>query len=139
MIRIAGAVLLLLSAMCAGLSMSHAAKAHRDALRTSLDTVRSMRRSIDMFSVPRDVLFREYPAIHDHALYDAMAEDAPLLREFSDKLGQGYREDTLKLCDWTIAVLEERLHTAEREYPARCRLCIALPLFAALSVIVMLL
>ena len=119
--------------------MNHAAKAHRNALRTALDAVRSVRRSIDMFATPREVLCREYPALHDGALYDALAEDAPLLRDFSNKLGGGYREDTLKLCDWTIAALEERLHTAEREYPARCRLCIALPLFAALSVIVMLL
>ena len=117
--------------------MNLCTKSHRDALRTALDTVLSIRRSIDMFGTPRDVLFCENPVILDRSLYVALAEDAPLLRNFSDTLGEGYREDTLRLCDWTITVLEERLHTAEREYPVRCRLCIALPLFAVLSLIVM--
>ncbi len=135
--RIAGAAILLVSAVFLGISMNAGKKSHLHALRRALELVQKIRRSIDLFNTPKDSVCGEDFRVFMEEFSTALAEDAPIMREFYEKLGSGYRDDTLKLCDFTLAALENRLKTAEREYPARARLYITLPVFAALSLIVM--
>ena len=137
-VRIAGGVILLISAVFLGVSLNTVRRSHLHALRRTVELIRQIRRSIDLFNTPRDAACNDFHASMEE-LCAALAEDAQIVREFSEKLGSGYKDDTLKLCDFTMTTLEDRLKKAENEYPAHARLYITLPVFAALSLIVMIL
>lgn len=59
--------------------------------------------------------------------------------QFVEKLGQGYKEDALKLCEFTRKSLEEISLRAEAEYPSRVKLYTALPILCAVSLLVLIL
>lgn len=154
MIRVAGALLLLAAAFGFGVSMRRQEKRHIRALESALTIIQHARRNIELFDTPLDELFSDYPESADTALREAlqnkplgqaiapllqdMEEEAELMRKFARELGSGYKDDALKLCDYTEKRLEERLRKMKGDYPARAKLYTALPLLFALSVILLL-
>ena len=151
MIRFCGAVLFLASAICVGILMRKNESRHIAALTDALEIVAHVRRKIDLFGTPLGELFTDYP--EDKALsrrlsamplaealqplMNAMESDAEILLRFCTELGGGYREDTLKLCDYTTEVLTARLGYHQKEYPAHAKLYVTLPVLLALSVILL--
>ena len=136
-VRIAGASILLVSAFIWGLSLNAEKKAYLAALRGAEELIQEIRRSIDLFSTPKDSVFTEETLIDLERMCISLEADGEILRKFYENLGSGYKDDTIKLCDNTLTYLEKRLKSAEAEYPARARLYITLPVFAALSMIVL--
>lgn len=144
-VRITGAFLLLAAAAALGVGFRTQEQKHIRALARSVNLLYHARRKIDLFSTPSTEIFEDYSdedgySIDEEALkrlYASMGGEAEILQSFFEKLGNGYKADTLRLCDHTLAMLEERLQHAEKEYPARIRLYAAMPLLFAVSLIVL--
>ena len=147
MCSIAGVILLLLAAAALGRGLGMREKRYMEALRCTVDLLSHIRRKIDLFATPCGEILADartadgQPVTEERiqSLCAEMGAEGAVLAEFWGKLGSGYREDTLRLCDDTIARLEERRKTVEREYPARVKLYTAMPWLIAVSVIVLIL
>jgi len=142
-VRLLGGGMLIFAALALGFMARRRAADHLHALERALTLVRHAKREIELFGTPCGMLFAHYGETVDEAwmnrLYAELDSDSASIRDFFARLGGGYREDTLRLCDSTIAALEEKRRQAEREYPARSKLCAAMPLLFAVSVIVLIL
>lgn len=146
MIRACGAMLLLLSACTLGFAMRSAARRPLELLHRAMEILRFIRRRIELFNTPLDALFTDAPQMQGQPLTretldrltNAMGEDGDALRAFLASLGRGYREETLRLCDYTLDALEERCQLRAAELPARLKLWFAVPILFALSLLVLL-
>ena len=143
----AGVILLLSSAAALGRGLGQREKRYIQALTQAAELLHHIRRRVDLFSTPcREILADaftpdgvRYTEERIQALSQEMGKEGILLRSFFEKLGSGYREDTLRLCDDTLSRLQQRLTAAEKEYPARLKLYTAMPLLIAVSILVLIL
>lgn len=147
MCSIAGMICLLLAAGLLGRALGRREKRYMESLRYALELLRHIRRKIDLFSTPCGEIMADVRLGDDQPVTEErlrmlctdMGREGAVLADFLENLGSGYREDTLRLCDDTIAGLEERHKAAQREYPARAKLYTAMPLLIAVSLIVLIL
>lgn len=66
------------------------------------------------------------------------SETYRLLERFSKDIGSSYREEELRLCDFSIQALQGRRELLAAEHPARVKLGITLSISAALGAIILL-
>ncbi len=147
---IGGALILFCAVGCAWL-LCRAERRRLASLAAALEIVRHARRKIELFSTPVASLFAAdaprlpedlLSALRTRPLAEALAplartlgEDGEILVRFGAGLGGGYREDALALCADTEAALTARYAQVEKAYPARRKLCAALPLLTAFAVL----
>ena len=139
MIRLLGAVLLSVSALFIGIALRRRALNRVKALAEAAEKVRKIRQNIALFNTPAGDLIGDAERKTQARLYMELAEDAPILREFYEKLGRDCREETLRMCDFTASVLEEKQKAAEKVYQAHARMYTAIPLLISFSIIVLIL
>lgn len=129
-------------------------KRYMQALRCAVAVVRHTGRKIRLYGTPVEEILSDFddafgilPAGMGDAggFADALVLICRLLRgqegkvfsEFLDKLGREYREEAIKLCEYTQSCLEERRIQVEAEHPSRMRLYTALPILSAVSIFVL--
>lgn len=129
-------------------------KRHLQALRCAAAVVGHTARKIRLYGAPTaDILcdfdngsgFRLPENCHREDFRVAVAPVCDCLRgpeqkvffEFCEKLGQSYKDDALKLCEYTLECLSERCAQAESAYPSRVKLYTALPILSAVSLFVL--
>ena len=152
--QMAGIILLTMAAMAVVIRLRTDEKRHLQALRCAAAIARHTARKIRLYGTPTaDILcdfdngsgfrvpknrnredFKEAVA----PVYDCLrGPERKLFSEFCDKLGQSYKDDALKLCEYTLECLRERCAQAESAYPSRVKLYTALPILSAVSLFVL--
>ena len=155
MLRIMGMVLLIAAGICFGLSVRRAERSRIALLASSAALIRHARRKIDLFETPTADLFSDFSegfdentrrALAEKPLSEALSEtmttlgaDGEVLSKFVREIGSGYKSDAIRLCDYCLAVMEDRHAAAVSRYGTHKRLYLVLPLLFAVSVIVLLL
>ena len=120
-----------------------------------LELLRYIRAQIDCFSRPIGDILTAYfeennfadaknrVAIHadlqntilaDVYLYDDVKKE---LLVFAENVGEGSKDETLRLCDFTLAQLEVLAGQYRAEYPGKARLWRTLPFLACLSLLIL--
>lgn len=129
-------------------------KRYMQALQCAAAIVRHAGRKIRLYSTPTEEILsdfdngcgRKWMNIRNGTgfketllpiLSRLQGQEYKVFSEFVEKIGRGYRDDALKLCEYTLACLEERVTQAEAEHPSRMRLYTALPLLSAVSLFVL--
>ncbi len=153
MLKIAGALLLLFSALFAGVSLRRDERRRIANLSASVSLLRHARRKIELFQTPTDSLFVDFSDGFDVQIRKIFAEKKadealsilaeqlsphgePLLK-FAREIGCGYKEDALHLCDYCIEQMKSAHETAEESFSRRKKLYTSLPLLLAISIIVL--
>lgn len=151
-----GIVLLLAAAFAVVIRLRTDEKRNIQAMRCATAVVRHTERKIRLYGAPTEDILCDFDNSSGFRLPSASAHNgfqdtlSPLLSalrepeykvfsEFIEKLGHGYREDTLKLCAFTLSSLEESVVRAEAEHPSKVKLYTALPILSAVSLLVLLL
>jgi len=158
MLRLIGAVLLLLAAVW--FSGALAGREHRRAeeIAACLDLVRFVRARIDSFCSPRAEIFLLYrqPLLEDSGFLAALrrtgqiasaldaapildAETASLMIRFDAELGRGCIGEALAGCDFYAARLTDRLREVREGIPNRIRVRRTAVLSGALLAVILLL
>ncbi len=155
MLKGIGVTLLLLTSFWVGITMRSSVRRRITLLKETIQLVSQARRKIDLFNTPIDALFDDFLDGTDGRLWDFLSDvpsekrlcriaeslgeyGRPLYKLISE-FGSGYKDDTLRLCDYCCEELEDTLHKAEEAYSRQKKLYIALPLLLAVSLIVLLL
>lgn len=155
MLRVAGAVILLTVAAWIGLTVKRAERNRIFLLTSSIALIRHARRKIELFETPTSDLFIDFSdgfdettrcALTEKTLLSALepivktlGDDGTVLQKFAREIGCGYKTDAIRLCDYCLAVMEERYTAAASRYSTHKKLYLVLPLLLAVSVIVLLL
>lgn len=155
MLQLMGIVLLITAGVCFGLSVRRSERSRIALLASSATLIRHARRKIDLFGTPTANLFSDFSegfdeetrrALTEKPLSEALMEvveklgnDGEALGKFAREIGNGYKDDAIRLCDYCIAVIEDRHTAAVSRYGTHKRLYLVLPLLFAVSVIVLLL
>ncbi len=155
MLRLTGAVCLLVSGLLIGLQMRHAAQKKLRLISSVISLVRYARRKIALFGTPTAELFLDFTgdidpdaerALCRKSAEEAMEqiacmlrEDGDILRKFMRDVGSGYKADALSVCDYCIETMQDRLKSAEATYAAQKKLYVALPVLFVISIMVLIL
>ncbi len=155
MLRFVGSALILLSAVLFGYGARKGEREHILLLQDGEALIRHARRKVELYGTPLSELFLDFDAGFSaevqkklksvppaQALQDVIVRlgaDGQYLSRFSQEIGQGYKEDTLRLCDECIEMLSEKRRIAQAQCEARGKLYFSLPVLVALSVVLMLL
>ena len=156
MTQIMGVGLLLAAAMAVVIRLRKDENIYVRALQCALAIVKHTERKIRLYDSPTEDILRDFDNSSTHKSFrisgDMGFEEAvkPILNilhgqeqtvfaQFVEKLGRGYKDDALKLCEFTLVCLEERTARAEAEHPSRLKLYTALPIMFAVSVLVLIL
>ena len=136
-----------------GLEQSVALKKKNKRLREIVAFVKHIREEINCFARPIGEILSSY----DDDIVSANADNIIFLKKqsstnaylfddakkvldaFQEKIGEGTKEESLKLCDYTISELEAIAERHEAEYVSKSRLWKTLPLLASLSLTILLL
>lgn len=73
----------------------------------------------------------------EHISYYLADADSKTLKHFAASLGGTYKEDAVRLCEYTYSRLQDSYRQSEKEYPARIRLHTALPILLACTLMVL--
>lgn len=156
LVRAAGALLLLLSAIGLGAASIRAEKRRRRELDALLSLVRHIRENIEHFSRPLGEIYARFDnpvlaasgfltrlrqsgmeqAVRETAS-DVGEEEREVLLAFAGSLGRGYREEQIALCRYTGEKLAQIAENLAKAAPDRERLWRTLPVLAALSLILL--
>lgn len=113
--------------------------------------------NIDSFMRPIDDIINSFDgyenSLHDfmetarkHGLVDASTniplsigkEALHILRDFSKNIGNGYKEDELRLCAYTYSAMQEILNRERSDMMKKMKLYKTLPILSATSVVLLL-
>lgn len=129
-------------------------KRYMQALRCAVAVVRHTERKIRLYGTPVEEILSDFDdtfcilpvgAGDDVGFADILTpihqllsgQEGKVFSEFLGKIGLEYREEAIKLCEYTNACLEERRMQLEAEHPSRMRLYTALPILSAVSIFVL--
>lgn len=141
--KIAGSALILSASALSASRLISEEKAKIVQLETFIELVSYIRNQIDLYSAPIGKIFSDckssiltklgisdVPSRFDEILGKSKliidSESQKTLYEFSESLGKNYREMQLKLCDRTIASLEERKKLLLSSFASRQKTILAL-------------
>ena len=124
------------------------------------DMIEYVRDNIDHFAAPLNDIFARYTsdelesigflaAVRERGLAAASSEaeregymdDGEIKKVFSDfcrRVGGGYKEDELRLCEYTLSQMHKRMNEMRENYTARVKLYRAIPPLFALSLVLIL-
>ena len=157
MTKIIGVCMLSLTVIVWGSDRAILLKKKTRRIGDYLDLLRFIRAQIDCFARPIGDILLSYPGQDRFAsaengtgqTYDLngiistdayLFEDAnELLSAFAENIGSGTRDESVRLCDFTIAELEALDRKYREEYPGKARLWRTLPCLACLSLLILLL
>ncbi len=155
MLRLMGAVLLMIAGVWLGLSIRRAERMRISMYSASAALIRHARRKIDLFETPICDLFSDFTEGFDARTRRDLSEkplevalapivktlgvDGIVLERFAREIGSGYKTDAIRLCDYCLSVMEDGHAAAVSRYTSHKRLYIVLPLLLAVSVVVLLL
>lgn len=135
-----------------GLEQSVALKKKNKRLRETVAFVRHIREEINCFARPIGEILSSYDDIvsanADNAIFlkkynstnaYLFGDAEKVLDAFEEKIGEGTKEESVRLCDYTISELEAIAERHEAEYVSKSRLWKTLPLLASLSLTILLL
>ena len=120
-----------------------------------LGLLRYTRAQIDCYLMPLEEIFRSADGeliraagagsarrsqkeLLDTALPYLEGESARLLRSWLHELGNGYREEQLRRCDYYLAALEKERERLATALPAKLKLCTATSICAAVGTAILL-
>ncbi len=152
-LKIFGAALVAFCGIYASRLMNTSAKAALTEAEGLMEFVRFLRSEIECFALPlpqiiarcpEDILTRcgfrggefRTPAELFSLFEIDDGECSRSAERFFSELGRGYRDEQLALCDYYIAILEERRRTLGNALPARRRVNSALCIAGALAVVI---
>ena len=157
-LKIAGAVILLIAAVGYGALNIKANRAHLRELEAILRFLRHIRTNIEHLSRPLPEIYAGFsdavleengflPALRRDGIRSAVGAvqwrlsdgELSVLTEFAEALGRGYREEQVSLCRYTEEVLGGALEELQTSAPAQERLYRTIPVLLALSGILVLL
>ena len=157
-VQVFGFGLLILSAISLSVSLIRRANQRLSELEELCRLISHIRNNIEAFMMPLSDIFRSFEphqdavkeflsmAEHngfqyaaDHAQLSVGGEGKRILGEFAEKIGAGYREDELRLCTYTLNMMNELLNAEKDEHSKRLKLYKTLPVMSALSVALLLL
>ncbi|MBO5671057.1 MAG: hypothetical protein J6S41_05865 [Clostridia bacterium] len=155
MLRLIGILILIAAGIWCGLAVRRAERSRIALLASSVALIQHTRRKIDLFETPTAELFVDFSEGFDEKTRRSLIEkpltvalrpiiatlgsDGDALEKFAREIGSGYKTDAMRLCDYCLAVMENRHAAAVGRYGTHKKLYIVLPLLFAFSVIVLLL
>ncbi len=158
--KLAGGIILLLAALYYSLTKQQQEKNKLIILAELCDLFGYLQKNIECFSSPLGDLYRSYtsPALAQMGFYEIWREDSldaamdvlsikagnPLpagvektIRRYSQKAGQGYKEEELQLCRYTRETLQEELQKAQKDSDGKRRMYRTMPFLLVLSVVLL--
>ena len=156
MLRILGAVAVIVSGAYVAHTLNESAKRRLKQTEAFISLVRFIRSQIECFAMPltltlvrcpRDILKRcgyalsEPPSSGESLMSGCGIEDVgtgECMERFFLEAGRGYREQQLALCDHTVSLLEERRSELASRLPVRIKVNSALSLAGAAAVVILL-
>lgn len=156
-IRIIGSAILLCVSIILSQAITSTVRKREVELVEICDLIRFIRNNIDSFLTPIGAILSGYSspalkrcgftsAMHISGLAAAVNTDGislfgnerELLSAFAEKLGLGYREEEVRLCDYYLAEFTEIAKREKEENDKKSRMYRYLPPLAALSLIIIL-
>lgn len=119
-----------------------------------ISLIRHLRSEIECFSMPLPRALCRCPreilsacGYREERAPDSVGELLPYISDgtvrgqlsrFCEEIGKGYREEQLALCDYYVAVLEDRRASLASQLPSRRRMNSALCMSGALALVILL-
>jgi len=157
MIRFAGLAVLLLSAVSYSFVLVKNENRKLSQIKEICALILHIRNHIESFMTPLGTILRSYNGYGDafcdfaetakehdllyaaeHCRLFVDEETVRLLLEFSRKIGGGYKEDQLRLCDYYHKRIQEIYSNAKEENQKKLKMYRTLPIMSALSIALML-
>ena len=151
--RILGLGLLLASAFWCSLRLIRGANLRLSQTEGLCALIRYVRNNIDSFMTPIGGILSSFDGYGDslsdfmeaarekglsygteHAALAIGERGMSILREFTTKVGTGYKEDEIRLCDYCLRAMEELLEEERVDVGKRMKMYKTLPVMSALSI-----
>ncbi len=153
--RLAGAAILMCASLFLSLRLTAAKRKRERELYEICDLIRYVRNNIDSFLTPLGSIFSKFssPALDSCGFVEALengglssaavsegisllSNERRLLLAFSEKLGLGYRDEEIRLCDYYYKEFSEIARREREENDKKSKMYKYLPPLAALSLII---
>ena len=136
--RYVGSVMILCACICFSFFYEMKEKAKLENLKKMYNFISDIKVKIDYFLTPQKKLFSEYKCnlIQNlqksdfknlNAYFDK--DTVALLEGFFSSFGQGLKDEELRLCDYTLLKLSEKISTLENEMGNKVRVVRTLTIF----------
>ncbi len=158
--KLAGGIMLFLAALYYSICKQRQEKTKLDILTELCDLFGYLQKNIECFSSPLGDLYRAYssPTLAQLGFYETWREASleaavavltggagnPLpegaektMRHYSERAGQGYKEEELQLCRYTRDALQEELQRAQKNSAGKRRMYRTMPFLLVLSVVLL--
>lgn len=147
--KIAGAILIL----CASVASSYFyEKREKEKIRKAnelTEFIRYIRAQIAYFSLPTDKIFKNYksddPFIEDiisgklcslDSFFDK--DTTGVIKNFFSSLGNGYKDEQLAMCDFTLSATEDFINKMNKEFSGKVKVFRSMALFTGVCIIILL-
>lgn len=147
--KIAGAIFILCASVAASYFYERREKEKIKKANKLSEFIRYIRAQISYFSLPMDKIFKSYKP-DDSLIEEIMSGNFSSLEFFFDKdtsdaikdffssLGNGYKDEQLALCDFTLSRTDDFVNKMNKEFSGKVRVFRSMAIFAGVCVIILL-
>lgn len=140
--KIVGSLVIILASIVCSFMYEKRLKQQIDCLERFISFVKHIKSKIQYFSLPTNEIFSTYNDFEyiNSCISDKFSllqkNEKSLLDDFFKKIGAGYKEEELALCEFTCNALTEVLNEFKNKNPSKIKIFRALSLFFGVSVII---
>lgn len=147
--KIAGAIFILCASVASSYFYEKREKEKIKKANKLSEFIRYIRAQISYFSLPADKIFKAYKT-DDSLIENIISGNLSTLdfffckdmsndiKDFFSSLGNGYKDEQLALCDFTLSKTEDFINKMNKEFPGKVRIFRSMALFTGICVIILL-
>ncbi len=144
--KIIGSILILISSVTISYYYERGQKQYVYNQKSIYKFLEYIKSQIELFSMPLNRIYEKYKDKNDciYSLIEGKYEAiTPLiiqneLKECFSQLGTSYKEDQIKILDYTITKIKEEINLAEKNYEQKIKVFRAIALFVGCSTVILL-
>ena len=147
--KIAGAIFILCASVASSYFYEKREKEKIKKANKLAEFIRYIRAQISYFSLPVDMIFKAYKS-DDTLTEDIISgklssldsffdkDTADVIKGFFSSLGNGYKDEQLALCDFTMSAIEDFTDKMNKEFSGKVRVFRSMAIFTGVCLIILL-
>ena len=147
--KTAGAIFILCASVASSYFYEKREKEKIKKANKLAEFIRYIRAQISYFSLPVDMIFKAYKS-DDTLTGDIISgklssldsffdkDTADVIKDFFSSLGNGYKDEQLALCDFTMSAIEDFTDKMNKEFSGKVRVFRSMAIFTGVCLIILL-
>ena len=147
--KIAGAIFILCASVASSYFYEKREKEKIKKANKLAEFIRYIRAQISYFSLPVDMIFKAYKS-DDTLTGDIISgklssldsffdkDTSDVIKDFFSSLGNGYKDEQLALCDFTMSAIEDFTDKMNKEFSGKVRVFRSMAIFTGVCLIILL-